>query len=81
MMNKSSDSPIQKSQGQQILERFTNLLIQRMDEMSSAQWVKAWIPAGCVGMPCNLSGRGYSGFNTFFLQLLSAVKGYDTPVF
>lgn len=81
MMNKSPDSPIQKSQGQQILERFTNLLIQRMKEMSSDHWVKAWIPAGGVGMPCNLSGRGYSGFNTFFLQLLSAIKGYDTPVF
>lgn len=80
-MNNSADSSLQKPQSQQILERFTAMLIQRMEEMSSEEWVKTWIPAGCVGMPCNLNGRGYSGLNTFFLQLLSAMKGYIAPVF
>lgn len=70
-----------KNPKQRILERFTDILIKRMEEMQASEWVREWIPAGGVGMPRNVSGRGYSGFNSFFLQLFTAVNGYEMPVF
>lgn len=32
-------------------------------------------------MPQNVSGRGYSGSNSFFLQLDTALRGYSMPVY
>lgn len=50
--------------------------------MKSSDWQKGWIGgAGYAGLPQNVGGRNYSGSNSFFLQLQTAAKGYELPVY
>ena len=57
-------------------------MIERMEQMKSSDWQKGWIGgAGYAGLPQNVSGRNYSGSNSFFLQLQTAAKGYELPVY
>lgn len=53
-----------------------------MEQMKSSDWKKGWIGgAGYAGLPQNVGGRNYSGSNSFFLQLQTAAKGYELPVY
>lgn len=67
--------------GQQALDRFAQMMIERMQEMKSSDWEKGWLNGVANGIPKNISGRNYSGSNSFFLQLYSGARGYKTPVF
>ena len=69
--------------GTQALERFAQMMIQRMEAMKDAEWQQGWIggAGGLAGLPQNVGGRNYSGSNSFFLQLHSAQQGYQLPVF
>lgn len=68
--------------GQAALGRFTEMMIERMEQMKSSDWKKGWIGgAGYAGLPQNVGGRNYSGSNSFFLQLQTAAKGYELPVY
>ena len=50
--------------------------------MMASDWRQGWIGgASSVGLPQNVTGRNYSGSNSFFLQLHSAMRGYELPVF
>ena len=70
------------SSGQQALDRFAQMMIERMERMKASDWRQGWIGgASSVGLPQNVTGRNYSGSNSFFLQLHSAMKGYELPVF
>ena len=58
------------------------MMIGRMEQMKSSDWKKGWIGgAGYAGLPQNVGGRNYSGSNSFFLQLQTAAKGYELPVY
>ena len=81
---RNSDHQVQgdfKSKGQKAIEKFTEMMISRMESMKAGDWKKGWIDGAVYGMPQNISGRNYSGSNSFFLQLDSAMKGYKTPVY
>lgn len=68
--------------GQQALDRFAQMMIERMEKMKKSDWQQGWIGgAASVGLPQNVMGRNYSGSNSFFLQLYSASQGYKLPVF
>ena len=68
--------------GQQALDRFAQMMIERMEKMKKSEWQQGWIGgASSVGLPQNVMGRNYSGSNSFFLQLYSASQGYKLPVF
>ncbi len=68
--------------GQQAVERFAEMMIERMEKMKNSEWRQGWIgKASSVGLPQNVMGRTYSGSNSFFLQLYSAQQGYELPVF
>ncbi|MDY4020095.1 MAG: zincin-like metallopeptidase domain-containing protein [Prevotella sp.] len=71
------------SSGQAALDRFAAMMIERMEQMKSTGWKKGWIggAGGFAGLPQNVGGRNYSGSNSFFLHLYTAVKGYDMPVY
>ncbi len=70
------------SSGQQALDRFAQMMIERMERMKASDWRQGWIGgASSVGLPQNVTGRNYSGSNSFFLQLHSAMRGYGLPVF
>ena len=70
-----------KSKGQKAIEKFTEMMISRMESMKAGDWKKGWIDGTVYGMPQNISGRNYSGSNSFFLQMDTAMKGYRTPVY
>ena len=69
--------------GQVALDRFAEMMIDRMEQMKDSDWKKGWIGGanGYAGLPQNVSGRNYSGSNSFFLQLQTAAKGYQLPVY
>lgn len=72
-----------KTLGQKAVDRFTEMMIGRMEQMKSVGWHKEWIGGATApgAMPQNVSGRGYSGSNSFFLQLDTALRGYSMPVY
>ena len=72
-----------KTLGQKAVDRFTEMMIGRMEQMKSVGWHKGWIGGATApsAMPQNVSGRGYSGSNSFFLQLDTALRGYSMPVY
>ena len=77
-----SSSGEHQSQGNKAIDRFTEMMIDRMEKLKAGDWKKGWIGGGAVmGMPQNLTGRNYSGSNSFFLQLDSALHSYRTPVY
>ena len=69
--------------GQVALDRFAEMMIERMDKMKESDWKQGWIGGanGFAGLPQNVVGRNYSGSNSFFLQLQTAAKGYQLPVY
>jgi antirestriction protein ArdC len=72
-----------KTMAEKAIDRFAQMMVTRLEEMKGQQWEKGWIDASGrnQGLPQNLSGRRYSGHNDFFLQLHTAMKGYDMPVY
>ncbi|EJX02541.1 DNA primase TraC, partial [gut metagenome] len=48
-----------------------------------SDWKKGWIggESGYSGLPQNVGGRNYSGSNSFFLQMQTALMGYQLPVY
>ena len=72
-----------KTMAEKAIDRFAQMMVTRLEEMKGQQWEKGWIDGGgrTHGLPQNLSGRRYSGHNDFFLQLHTAVNGYDVPVY
>lgn len=74
-------SSVMASIDQKSLQAFTELIIERMKEISS-DWKKAWIgSSGKTGLPQNLTGRTYNGVNAFMLYLLTEVRKYNLPVY
>ena len=72
----STTSGEHKSAGQKAVDKFTEMMINRMEEMKAGDWKKGWIDGKAVfGMPQNISGRNYSGSNSFFLQMDAAMHG------
>lgn len=72
-----------KTMAEKAVERFSEMMIYRLEEMKGQQWEKGWIDGGgkTQGLPQNLSGRRYSGHNDFFLQLHTAMNSYAMPVY
>ena len=72
-----------KTMAEKAIDRFAQMMVTRLEEMKGQQWEKGWIDGGgrTQGLPQNLSGRRYSGHNDFFLQLHTAINGYDAPVY
>ena len=82
MENKDSKSNY-KSSGDKAIDRFCTLMIDRMKAMKASDWRQGWTngKGTMLGMPQNLSGRNYSGTNSFFLQMDTAMNAYRTPVY
>lgn len=68
---------------EQMLERFANILIQKMEALkaSGKGWDKPWIDGSFADIPRNVVGRPYSGSNSLFLMLYAAEKGWKSTVF
>lgn len=85
MAKKSKNHPIQSSPDgnalDRALQRFSEILIERMEEQKR-DWKKGWIGGGSfVGLPQNITGRTYEGSNAFLLFIHTAMKKYHAPVY
>lgn len=65
------------------LQRFSEMMIERMEAMKGSRWEKGWTAgrAGLFGLPQNLSGRTYVGSNAFLLQMHTSMENYHVPVY
>lgn len=81
--SKSKKGQEYKSSGDKAIDRFCSLMINRMKAMKASDWRQGWTngKGTMLGMPQNLSGRNYSGTNSFFLQMDTAMNAYRTPVY
>ena len=80
---KSKGSQERKSSGDRAVDRFCEMMIDRIRDMKASDWKQGWTNGRgtMMGMPQNMSGRNYSGTNSFFLQMDTAMNGYRTPVY
>ena len=82
-MDDNKETKETRTMAEKAIDRFAEMIVARLEEMKGQQWEKGWIDGSgkTQGLPQNLSGRRYSGHNDFFLQLHTAMKGYDMPVY
>jgi len=81
--SKSKKGTDYKKSGDKAIDKFCSLMIERMQSMKASDWRQGWTngKGTMLGMPQNLSGRNYSGTNSFFLQMDTAMNAYRTPVY
>lgn len=69
-----------KSSESKALERFTELMIERLQDIQQ-DWKKPWFSESAISVPRNLSGRQYNGLNSVMLMLHCQKNDYPLPVF
>lgn len=73
--NKSADN----------LQKFAEMMSNIITKAKSKNWTQGWlgVKGTILGLPrCNnITGRTYSGGNSFFLMADTSEKGYNTPVY
>jgi len=63
------------------LEKYANLMIEKMKEVEASDWRKPWFSQQFRGLPQNLSGRKYNNLNKAMLYFLCEKYNYQTPIF
>lgn len=71
--NKSADN----------LQKFAEMMRNIITKADAKNWKQGWlgVKGTILGLPQNISGRTYSGGNSFFLMAHTSEKGYNTPVY
>lgn len=72
-----------KNKSDEILKKFADMMVKIMETAKANNWKKGWmgVNGSVQGLPQNISGRTYSGGNSFFLMFNTAEQGYKTPVY
>ncbi len=65
------------------LQKFSDMLIARMEQMKESKWKKGWTDGRTAqfGLPQNLMGRPYTGSNAFLCQIHTTMEHYRMPVY
>lgn len=65
------------------LQKFSDMLIARMEQMKENKWKKGWTDGRTAqfGLPQNLVGRPYTGSNAFLCQIHTTMEHYRMPVY
>ena len=65
------------------LQKFSDMLIARMEQMKESKWKKGWTDGRTAqfGLPQNLVGRPYTGNNAFLCQIHTTMEHYRMPVY
>ena len=65
------------------LQKFSDMLIARMEQMKESKWKKGWTDGRTAqfGLPQNLVGRPYTGSNAFLCQIHTTMEHYRMPVY
>lgn len=74
-----SKNPNQPSAEDKALDRFTELMIEKIKSMKD-NWHKPWFTEGALVWTRNLTGRHYNGANALMLMLHAEKEGYKMPV-
>lgn len=66
-----------------VLQKFSDMLIARMEQMKESKWKKGWTDGRTAqfGLPQNLVGRPYTGSNAFLCQIHTTMEHYRMPVY
>jgi len=78
--NNQDNKPDYKSSETKALDRFTDLMIERLQDIQQ-DWKKPWFSESAISVPRNLSGRHYNGLNSVMLMLHCEKNNYPLPVF
>lgn len=72
-----------KNKSDEILKKFADMMVKIIKKANANNWKKGWmgVNGSIQGLPQNISGRTYSGGNSFFLMFNTAEKGYKTPIY
>ena len=65
------------------LQKFSDMLIARMEQMKESKWKKGWTDGRTAqfGLPQNLVGHPYTGSNAFLCQIHTTMEHYRMPVY
>ena len=65
------------------LQKFAEMMRNIIIKAKSKNWKQGWlgVKGTILGLPQNITGRTYSGGNSFFLMADTSEKGYNTPVY
>ena len=63
------------------LEKYAELMIEKIKEVSESDWRTPWFSPQFKGLPQNFTGREYNCLNRTMLYFLCDYKNYQTPVF
>ena len=65
------------------LQKFSDMLIARMEQMKESKWKKGWTDGRTAqfDLPQNLVGRPYTGSNAFLCQIHTTMEHYRMPVY
>lgn len=65
------------------LQKFSDMLIARMEQMKESKWKKGWTDGRTAqfGLPQNLVGCPYTGSNAFLCQIHTTMEHYRMPVY
>lgn len=65
------------------LQKFSDMLIARMEQMKESKWKKGWTDGRTAqfGLPQNFVGRPYTGSNAFLCQIHTTMEHYRMPVY
>lgn len=80
---KTNYSGKRKNKSDEILKKFADMMVKIIETAKANNWKKGWmgVNGSVQGLPQNISGRTYSGGNSFFLMFNTAEQGYKTPVY
>lgn len=66
----------------EVLERFSEMMISRMQRIKASDWKIGWFTQSYNGNPVNLEGREYNGMNSFILFFWMMKEGrFKYPIF
>ena len=81
-LNKAAPQGNEPTRIDRALERFANMMIERLEASKEKNWEQGWTSGTTLmGLPQNIKGWTYVGGNAFLLQMHTMTKGYHVPVY
>lgn len=77
---KSAQSDNQLNRIDRAIQKFADLMIERMEACKDKSWEQGWT-GGYMGLPQNIKGWTYVGGNAFLLQVHTLKNDYHVPVY
>lgn len=63
------------------IEKFSELIISRMEQMKAGEWKQGWFSCGSIGLPENIESGHFNGSNILTLLFDTLKNDYIMPVY